>query len=175
MSKDKFVDVPSLGGRISVSKDGKIYSNISNKLLKTTVSKNGYEEIVIQFKNPRRCRTFLVHRLVAETFIPNPENKPQVNHKDGNKLNNNVNNLEWCTQKYNNMHAISNGFLVKNINGILQNNVNNRKLTIEQVRIIRQNSHLKTKSLCELLNIDYNEYKHSVYDVIRGRSFKNEY
>lgn len=59
----------------------------------------GYLQIVLT-KNGKR-KSFKIHKLVAKTFIPNPNNLPQVNHKDENKENNNVDNLEWCTRKYN--------------------------------------------------------------------------
>lgn len=57
------------------------------------------------------CKEFLVHRLIAKTFIPNPENLPFVNHKDGNKLNNSVSNLEWCSAKGNVNHAFDTGLM----------------------------------------------------------------
>lgn len=69
---------------------------------------NGYS-IVDLSKNGTK-KTFSVHRLVAETFIINTENKQCINHKDGNRLNNNVTNLEWCTHSENNKHSYqSNG------------------------------------------------------------------
>ena len=68
------------------------------KILKTKVDKDGY--LTVMLNNPRK--TFLVHRLVAEAFIPNTDNLPCVNHKDENKQNNVVINLEWCDVKYNN-------------------------------------------------------------------------
>lgn len=67
----------------------------------------GYMQVALSVNKKHAC--FKVHRLVAKAFIPNPENKPQVNHKDGNKLNNNVNNLEWVTCSENHSHAYNTG------------------------------------------------------------------
>lgn len=92
-------DIPNYEGLYQASTDGKIFSNISNKFLKFNVTKNGYATVEL-FKN-KKSKRLLVHRLIAQTFIFNPLNLPQVNHKDENKLNNNVSNLEWCTNAYN--------------------------------------------------------------------------
>lgn len=69
------------------------------KILKLHTLKYNYKQIMLQKNNIRKC--FLVHRLVAEYFIPNPNNLPYVNHKDENPANNHVSNLEWCSQQYN--------------------------------------------------------------------------
>lgn len=68
-----------------------------------TLNIRGYYSVTIM------KRTHMIHRLVAKAFIPNPENKPQVNHKDGNKLNNHYSNLEWCTAQENIQHAVRTG------------------------------------------------------------------
>lgn len=81
---------------------------IPEHIVKGTVYNNGKGYIMINL--PENTRK-LIHRLVAETFIPNPENKPQVNHIDGNKLNNRVDNLEWVTAKENVHHAIRTGLV----------------------------------------------------------------
>ncbi len=88
-----------------VSNMGKVY----NKKFKRFLSKGGntYKHITLCSDGFTYCVN--IHRLVAKAFIPNPLNKPQVNHIDGNKSNNNVNNLEWCTPKENHQHAVRTG------------------------------------------------------------------
>lgn len=82
-----------------VSNMGYVYSNISHRKLKGTIDSDGYV-IVGLFKNKKQTKK-KVHRLVADAFIENPSDLQQVNHKDENPQNNNVENLEWCDCKYN--------------------------------------------------------------------------
>ncbi len=94
--------------RYTISIDGSIFSNLRNIDIKQKPDKNGYISVGLMVaKNSRKWK--LVHRLVAEEFIPNPLGKPQVNHIDGNKSNNHVSNLEWCTSSENELHAHSTG------------------------------------------------------------------
>lgn len=79
-------------------------TQVKEKVLKQQIDKDGYFRVTITtgFKKPK---FYPVHRLVAQTFIKNKNNLPCVNHKDQNKLNNNVNNLEWCSVAYNNNYG----------------------------------------------------------------------
>jgi len=87
-----------INGTYILSSDGKIYSKLSNKYLKPYLNTKKYA-CVTMFKKDER-----IHRLVAEHFIPNPNNLPQVNHIDGNKLNNDISNLEWVSNRDNVLH-----------------------------------------------------------------------
>lgn len=103
-----------------VTDKGKVFAIHTNGFTnnkKCTVHIRGYVYVRTANKN------FQLHRLVATAFLPNPHKKPCVNHKDGNKANNNLNNLEWVTFKENSQHAIKNGFvklLKKNEGGRLK-------------------------------------------------------
>ena len=94
-----------------VSSKGRV-SNF-RKILKTYKINSGY--LCLKLANSGMRTSVLVHRLVAEAFIPNPDNKAEVNHKDGNKENNCVENLEWVTSSENKRHALDTGIKVYNI------------------------------------------------------------
>ena len=87
----------------SIDSDGIVY-NEKGDTLKTQINKYGYLNLAICTDG--KTKNFLVHRLIAKAFIPNPGNKPMVNHIDGNKLNNKISNLEWVTARENAVHAI---------------------------------------------------------------------
>ncbi len=102
-----FKDIVGYEGQYQVSNLGRVKVLKNNILMKPLLKRRGYFQVAL-FKN-KQYKYFNIHRLVALTFIPNPENKPQVNHIDGNKQNNNVNNLEWVTCSENIKHAFKIG------------------------------------------------------------------
>ena len=95
--------------RYLVSNLGRVKSLLHNIILVPIIQSNGYCYINLCVNN--KNKNVRIHKLVAETFIPNPNHLPCVNHKDGNKQNNKVDNLEWCTNRYNTIHAWNNGLM----------------------------------------------------------------
>ena len=107
----RIVPIEGYEGRYSVTDDGRVIShNYSHtgrdRDLKPGIAR-GYLHVTLYINGKANQRK--VHRLVALAFIPNPEIKPEVNHKDGNKANNVWTNLEWSTRKENNDHSVTNG------------------------------------------------------------------
>ena len=121
--------VSNLGNILSLN-----YRNTGRaELMNPWEDKDGYLKIGLR-KN-RKTDFILVHRLVAQTFLPNPDNLPQVNHKDENKANNRVENLEWCDGKYNHNYGTINQRISKaNTNGKLSKPVLQLSLTGELIR-----------------------------------------
>ena len=118
MIEEIFKDIKDLEGLYQVSNFGRVKSlgngksyNSKERILKPGKSTNGYLQVNL-YKNGeyKQC---LVHRLVAEVFIPNTDNLPFVNHKDEDKTNNSVENLEWCTHEYNCNYATRNERIAK--------------------------------------------------------------
>ena len=98
--------VPGYEGLYEVSNTGNVKSLIKNKIIKGFINRSGYRLVGLSKNGIRKKIT--IHRLVAQVFIENPDNLPEVNHKDEDKTNNNVDNLEWCDRKYNNNYGTVN-------------------------------------------------------------------
>lgn len=103
-------DIPNYFGKYQISNFGNVKSTNykstkKERIMKPTINSSGYYKIEL-YKNGK-SNIYYVHRLVALVFIPNPENKTQINHIDGNKTNNNVSNLEWVSVSENQIHAIN--------------------------------------------------------------------
>ena len=111
-----------------ITEDGKVFRN--GKELKFWITKKGYCQCKISYDGLKKH--FYLHRLVAELYIPNLEDKSQVNHIDGNKLNNHICNLEWVTNQENRNHAIKNGLHCKGID------TPNNKFTEDDIKYIRK-------------------------------------
>lgn len=92
-------DIPNFEKLYAIDETGKVWSYYTNKYLTPSLNGAGYYQVILVKDKIKYHKT--IHRLVAETFIPNPNNLQVVNHKDEDKTNNNVDNLEWCSHKYN--------------------------------------------------------------------------
>ena len=105
------VAIKGYEGIYAITSCGKVWSYKTKRFLKTIKTKKGYEKVYL-YKN-NRVKHPTIHKLVAMAYIPNPYNLPQINHKDENKQNNSVNNLEWCTNNYNSNYGTRNKRMAK--------------------------------------------------------------
>lgn len=145
--------------------DGRIFSIRANKFLKNNLDRYGYVKSTLYSNKQRIYSTN--HRLVAQAFIPNPENKVHVNHKNGIKTDNRVENLEWVSAKENIDHSIING-LKKSVKSW---NQYNSKLKVEEVRFIRRLWDLQM-SQTEISKIVGHSYK-LIHKVVNNKSYKD--
>ena len=102
----------TFNGTYAISNYGNIKNIKTNRILKLRPNHKGYLKTNIYVEG--KLKTIFPHKLVAQMFIPNPNNKPQINHIDGNKQNNHISNLEWSTAKENMQHAFKSGLNLGN-------------------------------------------------------------
>lgn len=152
-------------GLYQVSNLGRVKSSHNSKeqkILSPALSSRGYLFVVLH-KNGCK-KTFRLNRLVAITFIANPENKPEVDHIDGHKLNNHVSNLQWATRSENQNYALALGLRKHG------EKHDQSKRTSEQVLYIRENPHnLAQRKLAEKFGVA----KTTIADIQRGKKYKD--
>lgn len=139
-----------------VSTYGNIRNKITQKILKGRLTKNGYLQVSLKIDETNKFSNRYIHRLVAIYWIDNPENKREVNHKDGNKENNNINNLEWVTSSENQIHRHSIGI----------NKTSNRrvgKFTKDGELVAQYNS------IQEAADVENNGIRVSIDNVVHGK------
>ncbi|ANY29309.1 putative HNH endonuclease [Bacillus phage PK16] len=153
------------GDNYEVSNFGNVRNSITKKVLRPYGDGNGYLRVCLAEKYTKKNHR--VHRLVALAFLPNPDNKKVVNHKDGNKHHNNVTNIEWCTHSENTVHALDTG-----LKGVpVGKSLPQSKLTDSDVVCIRQliKSGEPAKSIASRFNVG----KDAIYSIKNGRTWKH--
>lgn len=146
----KDIDIKGFEGRYAVSNLGRVKSfstqrRTYDKILKNKITHDGYYETALVGDN-LKCKYIRTHRLVAIYFVPNPEGKPEVNHKDGNKLNNNADNLEWVTSSENQIHAYKMGLQKVSGGAIL----NRKKVRCVELNVEKNSLHDMQRYLHEI-------------------------
>lgn len=176
-------DIPGFEGRYAITKDGEIWRHpiIIHRMNRgrrqvihyggqwlashTNKERNWYMSIRL---GGRKGRGYKVHRLVALTYIPNPFNLAEVNHKNGNKMDNRVENLEWCTREQNLYHARTLGLTPKQLKGAKHPLA---KLTQRQADDIRE-EYLTKKTPHRKLCLKYGVSFATIGDIIRKKRYQ---
>lgn len=171
MENEVWKDIKGYEGLYEISNLGRVKSLMGwnghkyfqrEKILICTNQKvtDKYSRSVVKLFNGKTKRDYKVHRLVAKAFIPNPNGYDIINHKDGNPLNNRVENLEWCNQKYNIEHSITNENIVNRINTI------DRETMVDLL-----NNNFNYDEIAEILGVS----KGTVFNYIKKFNIKKIY
>ena len=139
-----------------ITYDGRVINKRCGREVKAQPNGKGYLRVAIGKK------LMFVHRMVANKYIPNPENKPQVNHKDGNKLNNHADNLEWVSNQANRNHAVANDLIIHG------ERCPWAKLTVDDVHFIREHLEIPSTHLA----VKYGVSRSCIKDVRHRKSWK---
>ena len=173
MKEEIWKDIEGYEGLYQVSNLGRVKrmrfinknTNIEKERIKSQkIRKDGYLEVAL-YKNGKG-KYIQVHRLVAKSFIPNPKKLPQVNHIDGNKENNCVDNLEWVTNKENVTHAIKTG--LQNNSGEHNGKAKLTQQQAEEIRKIRKEKNVPYRQIAKKYNVSH----YTIIQICKNRYYK---
>ena len=171
-TKDEFwKDVVGYGDLFSVSNKGQIFSKRTDKVLKQNPVSTGYNACMTRIGGRKgTCVCLRAHREVAKAFIPNPNNLPFVNHIDGDKLNNSVENLEWVTPRENVRHALALG--LSSLEHLKDSNKAFRKLSEDEVRHVRSEYKPFDRNFgARALARNYGVCKETILSIVHGKRY----
>ena len=160
MGKEIWKDVIGYEDLYLISNYGNVYGKKHKRILKETDNGHGYKKVILCKK--QKVKNYYIHRLVAINFLPTNKDKKFINHKDGLKYNNSLNNLEWCTKSENMIHAVSLGLSKSGVNHY------KAKLTEAQIHEILFSNERPT-ILARKFNIGYRYLR----EIKTGRKWKN--
>lgn len=136
-----------------ISNYGQLRNSRTKHIVKLNTNHKNYKYYVATLGSRKNKKAFLIHRAVACTFIINPYNLPIINHKDGNKSNNNINNLEWCTNRDNIIHAMQNNLL--KMNGTNNHQSKFTEKQIKEIRKIRSEQNISYRKIANMYNVSH--------------------
>lgn len=157
----KMINISEIETKYTIYSDGRVFNKNKGREIKGSLSNCGYNRVTVCGNRLSR------HRLIAMKFLPKIDGKEYINHIDGNKLNNNVSNLEWCTSSENAKHAFDSGLRCAISTPIYGEENNNAILTDKEVIKIRSTKDLSQNELAERFNVSKSTIKH----ILRGRSW----
>lgn len=170
-SEIEWVDIAP--GKYQINKDGVVRSLVridsmgriqGGFNIKSSIGRGGYYSVSLRITNKQK--TFFLHRLIAQAFIPNPENKPCVNHKNSNRLDNSIQNLEWCTISENNSHAHTSGHQSEYYGEKHHRSKINQSIA-DEIRCKYQ----KGKYTLKNISADYNLSVGAVYALLKNKTW----
>jgi len=164
-----YKDIEGYNGNYQINEFGEIYSKrrrgSGGIVLAQHCNSSGYKRVTL--RKGQEKKDVFVHRLVAETFLPHDNDKTCVNHIDGNKLNNALENLEWCTYSENMKHAIENG--LDHIPKLSGENHPNSKLKLSDVLKIKKSKNKNVKA--SIIAKEYNVTPEQIYNIWNGKQW----
>lgn len=161
--------IPNGKNRFLISSCGELMNEKSGKIYKQETLRTGYQSVRVGFGRYGRL-SIIIHKAVACTFIPNPEHMPMINHKDGDKTNNRVDNLEWCTCGYNVKHAYDNGLIKKQIG---EKNHQSKLKESDVIEIRNQYKSGSNESSMRALAKKYGVSRNVILKIIHRETWKN--
>jgi predicted XRE-type DNA-binding protein len=154
----------------SISSNGDLRNNKTGRVLKPSTNKSGYYVFVVRLYQKGKMQGIVAHKAVANAFLDNPHCFSQINHKDGNKKNNSVENLEWCTPKQNNKHAIENRLhTFEYCEGELCNLSKLKEKDVLEIRGLYETKKYSQRQLAKIFNCS----RENISKIVRKNSWKH--